>query len=65
MNISADGGHVAAVFKVLRICGSVIADVVSSSTAQKGVLDARAVRSMEIDKASVNAFFLDKIQGET
>lgn len=65
MNICANSWHIATFFEVLGVCGSIVANVLSSPAAQERVLNTWAVRSVEVDDAFVNALFFDEVQGET
>jgi hypothetical protein len=61
VNIGSDCIHIITVGEVFGVSGSIVADVLRCSAAQERVLDAGGLRSVEVDEAFVNAFFLKKV----
>jgi hypothetical protein len=64
VDIVSDGGHVGTAFEILRVSGGIVANILCCPAAQKRVLSTRTLGCVKVDKAFVNAFFFDKIQGQ-
>jgi hypothetical protein len=60
--ICPDGGHLGTILEVLRVVGSILADVMRSSTAQERVLDAWDLRNVEVNDTFMDAFIFDEVE---
>ena len=61
VDIVSNVRHLCAVLEVVRVSASIVADVLRCPAGEEGVLEARAVCSVEFDDLFVNAVFFQEI----